>query len=677
MTTVAIIQARMGSSRLPGKVMRTVAGHRVIDLVLDRLARATCIDKIVLATTDRLVDDVLAAHVSDRGYMVVRGSETDVLSRYARAAEAAGATTVIRITGDCPLIMPEIVDDAVERFRAGQPLDYLNNLDPPTFPDGFDVEIFTAEALRAADTRATEAFDREHVTPFLRREPEFRRATFCGSEDLSRIRLTVDEPDDLTTIERVLIALEPDIHFDLAALTNLIHRRPEIFTANNMIKRNEGASMGRGQKLWKRAKQIIPGGNMLLSKRAEMFLPDLWPAYFDRTEGARVWDLDGREFIDAGIMGIGTNTLGYSHPEVDDAVRDVVNKGNMSTLNCPEEVALAERLIEINPFADMVRYARSGGEANAIAIRIARAASGRDNVAICGYHGWHDWYLSANLSDDANLDGHLLPGLDPKGVPRSLAASTFPFLYNDFAALEALVSEKNIGVIKMEVFRNVEPHDDFLHRVRKLATDKGIVLVFDECTSGFRETFGGLHMKYGVLPDMAVYGKTIGNGYALSAVVGRRAVMEAAQSTFISSTFWTERIGPAAALKTLEVMERERSWEGITAIGNDYRTRLNLVAEAHGVDIAISGLPSLTTWSVKSMTPAAHKTYITQEMLKAGFLAPPSFYASLAHTPQILDAAFAALDPVFARVAECRDRGDDITGLLDGPICHTGFNRLN
>jgi glutamate-1-semialdehyde 2,1-aminomutase len=683
MKTVAIVQARMGSSRLPGKVMKSVAGQRVIDLLVHRLRQAENVDEIVLATTEMPVDDPLADHGMDHGLRVVRGSEDDVLSRYLKAVKDSEAEVVIRITGDCPFIMPALIDEAVEAFQAREGgIDYMSNIDPPTYPDGLDLEIFTAASLMRAGREARDDYDREHVTPFLRRADGIRRETLRAARDLSALRLTVDEPADLQVVEAVLKALGSDqgldLDFGLDRLIALYDSQPDIFDANSMITRNEGAKMGKGQKLWKRAKQVIPGGNMLLSKRAEMHLPEHWPAYFDRTEGCRVWDMNGREYIDAGFMAIGTNTLGYSHPEVDSAVQEVVAKGNMSTLNAPEEVLLAERLVEINaPWAEMVRFARAGGEANAIAVRIARAASGRDGVAICGYHGWHDWYLSANLADDANLDGHLLPGLSPTGVPRSLAASTFPFMYNDYAALEALVASGKIGVIKMEVVRNMEPQDNFLQKVRALADANGIVLIFDECTSGFRETFGGLYKKYDVDPDMAVYGKTLGNGYGVTAVVGRRSVMEAAQDTFISSTFWTERIGSAAALKTLEVMEREESWARITEIGNTYRARLADLAATHGVGVAIGGLPALTTWSVPGDNVVGFKTLITQEMLKRGFLAPPAFYASLAHTPEVLDQTFAALDEVLAMVAQCQAGTASLETLLEGPLCHTGFNRLN
>lgn len=434
--------------------------------------------------------------------------------------------------------------------------------------------------------------------------------------------------------------------------------------------------MGTGQKLWKRAKQVIPGGNMLLSKRAEMFLPEQWPAYFSKAKGCEVWDLDGNRYIDMSIMGIGTNTLGYGHPEVDEAVRQTIAAGNMSTFNCPEEVYLAEKLIELHPWADMARFARSGGEANAIAIRIARAASGKDKVAVCGYHGWHDWYLSANLGDDENLAGHLLPGLEPNGVPRNLRGTVFPFNYNNYAELEALVNAHDIGVIKMEVVRNKGPEDGFLHKVRKLATDRGIVLIFDECTSGFRESFGGLHKLHGVEPDMAMFGKALGNGYAITATIGRREIMEAAQSTFISSTFWTERIGPTAALKTLEVMERIRSWETITATGLQIRARWQRLADKHGLQIDHWGLPALTGFSFRSDNALAYKTLITQEMLAKGYLGGNSVYVCTEHTPEVVEAYFAALDPVFGLIKECEE-GRDIAGLLKGPVCHGGFKRLN
>jgi glutamate-1-semialdehyde 2,1-aminomutase len=673
--TVAIVQARMGSTRLPNKVMKKINGVPMIELLLARLSQSKELDQIVVATS---IDDKnlpLVEHVKSLGYACEQGSENDVLERYINTAKAHRADIVLRITGDCPLVDPELVDECIRRFRAGG-VDYFSNINPPTYPDGLDIEVVTLAALNLAVLESDKPFDHEHVTPYVRQSGRFNISGMQHCEDLSDLRWTVDEQADFDVINNVFTHFSPSIHFTWQQVLDLQRSKPNLFVANQKIIRNEGGEMGTGQKLWKRAKQVIPGGNMLLSKRAEMFLPDQWPAYFSKAKGCKVWDLDGKEFIDMSIMGIGTNTLGYGHPEVDAAVQQTISAGNMSTLNCPEEVYLAEKLVEIHSWADMVRLARSGGEANALAIRIARAASGKDKVAVCGYHGWHDWYLSANLGDDKGLDGHLLPGLEPNGVPRNLKDTVFPFNYNNFAELEALVNTQDIGVIKMEVVRNMGPEDNFLHKVRKLATDRKIVLIFDECTSGFRETFGGLHKKYGVEPDMAMFGKALGNGYAITATIGRREIMEAAQTTFISSTFWTERTGPTAALKTLEVMERVKSWETITNTGLNIRQRWQKLADQYALDINHWGLPSLTGFTLQSENALAYKTLITQEMLAKGYLASNSVYVCTEHTHDVIDGYFDALNSIFALIKECEE-GRDVMDLLKGPVCHPGFKRLN
>ena len=675
MKIVAIVQARMGSTRLPNKVMKAIAGVPMIELLLARLARAREINQIIVATSTDQRNQILVEHIRSLGYACEQGSESDVLQRYLSAARKHAADAIVRITGDCPLVDPDLVDEAVRRFRTGG-VDYFSNVAPPTYPDGLDIEVFSMAALERAARETDSPYDHEHVTPYLRESGHFSLASMQAEQDYSKLRWTVDEQADFEVISGIFAHFAPEIHFSWRQVLDLDRDHPELFSANHQLIRNEGASMGTGQKLWKHAKQIIPGGNMLLSKRAEMFLPEQWPAYFSKAKGCEVWDLDGNKYVDMSIMGIGTNILGYGHPEVDDAVRQTITAGNMSTLNCPEEVYLAEKLIELHPWADMARLARSGGEANAIAIRIARAASGKDKVAVCGYHGWHDWYLSANLGDDENLAGHLLPGLEPNGVPRNLRGTVFPFNYNNFAELETLVNTHDIGVIKMEVVRNKGPEDGFLQKVRQLATDRGIVLIFDECTSGFRQSFGGLHKLHGVEPDMAMFGKALGNGYAITATIGRREIMEAAQSTFISSTFWTERIGPTAALKTLEVMERTRSWDTITATGLQIRERWQKLADKHGLQIDHWGLPALTGFSFLSNNALAYKTLVTQEMLAKGYLCGNSVYVCIEHTPEVVDAYFAELDPIFALIKECEE-GRDIFGLLKGPVCHGGFKRLN
>jgi len=340
---------------------------------------------------------------------------------------------------------------------------------------------------------------------------------------------------------------------------------------------------------------------------------------------------------------------------------------------------LAEKLIEMHPWADMVRLARAGGEINSIAIRIARASTGRDKIAICGYHGWHDWYLSTNINNNKNLDGHLLPGLKCDGVPRGLAGTTLPFDYNNIEQLEKIIKDNynQVAAIKMEVSRNEGPKDGFLQKVRDIATENNIILIFDECTSGFRETFGGLHKKYKVEPDIAIFAKALGNGYAISACIGRQKFMQAAQKTFISSTFWTERIGPTAALKTLEIMERENSWDKITTIGSNISNQWRVLARSHSINIKTWGLPSLSGYTFDSPDALKYKTLVTQEMMKKGYLATTSVYVCTEHKKKVVKEYFLELDKIFAIIKSCQNGDQNIKDLLKGPICHSGFSRLN
>ena len=677
MYIVALIQARLSSTRLPNKVIKEIVGKPMIEILLIRLSQSKEINQVLVATSNESENDKLQFLVESLGYKCTRGSENDVLDRFYESAKFISADVVVRITGDCPLVDSKLVDQCIQGYKEAK-VDYFSNIDPATYPDGLDIEVMSFESIKRANDETDSEFDREHVTSYIRNSDSFSKASMKYTEDLSNQRWSVDEPEDLVVVTNIFEHFSPDIFFDWKQVLKLRKSQPMLFIENQHIKNNEGATMGTGQKLYKRAKKVIPGGNMLLSKRPEMFLPEKWPSYFSKSKGCKVWDLDGNEYIDMSIMGIGTNTLGYGHPEVDEAVMRSIKDGNMSTFNCPEEVYLAEKLVELHPWADMVRFARAGGEINSIAIRIARASTGRDKIAICGYHGWHDWYHSTNLNSDKNLDGHLLPGLQPNGVPRGLTGTTLPFNYNDIEQLEQLIKDNKgeIAAIKMEVSRNEGPKDGYLQKVRDLATENNIILIFDECTSGFRETFGGLHKKYNVEPDIAIFAKALGNGYAISACIGRQEFMQAAQQTFISSTFWTERIGPTAALKTLEVMEREKSWETITQIGSNISNQWQNLADKHDLTISTWGLPALSGYTFNSPNALSYKTLITQEMLKKSYLATNCVYACTEHKKELIDGYFAALDPIFTTIKQCED-GLDVNFLLEGPLCHSGFKRLN
>jgi len=446
-------------------------------------------------------------------------------------------------------------------------------------------------------------------------------------------------------------------------------------------KADERADLGAGQRLYRRAKRLIPGGTQLLSKRPEMFLPEQWPAYYRDANGALVWDLDGVEYTDMTTSAVGSCPLGFADEDVNAAVVAAVEHGSMSTLNCPEEVELAELLCEVHPWAQMCRLARTGGESMAIAVRIARARTRRSVVAVCGYHGWSDWYLAANhVQPDALGDeGLLLPGLDPGGVPRELAGTTVAFKHNDIDALRATAGQHgdHLAAVVCEPQRGERPKPGFLETAREIADQTGAVLVFDEVSAALRLTPGGVHLLYGVEPDLAVFAKAIGNGFPIGAVIGTADVMEAAQATFISSTYWTERIGPTAALATLRKFTRIDGSRRLIDAGRRVQAIWRDAAEATGLNVRVGhpDMPPFSHLEFDHPEPQAIRTLYCQLMLERGYLDNGNFYATCAHTPEILESYAEVVGDVFARVSEAVN-SDRVMDELRGPVAHTGFARL-
>lgn len=434
--------------------------------------------------------------------------------------------------------------------------------------------------------------------------------------------------------------------------------------------------MNSGIKLWRKAVKIIPGGNGLLSKRPQRYAPDIWPTYFRKSKGVFVWDLDGNKFIDMSQMGIGTAILGYSDKDVNNAVKKAIDNGINSTLNAPEEVYLAEKLLELNSFAGGVRFARSGGEAMAMAVRIARAYTGKDKVAFSGYHGWCDWYLAANLSGEGKLSQHLLPGLKPKGVPRNLKNTAFPFQYNNINELDKIIKRKDIGVIVIEGARHDFPKKEFLRYIQDAAKKRKIVVILDEITSGWRVTDGGVYKITGFKPDMVVYGKAMGNGFAISAVVGKKQIMDQVQETFISSTFWTERVGFVAALATIDKITKNKVWLHLDKIGNAIGKGWSDLARIHNLKMHVSEFKPLITFSFEyPEINSALYTLFTQEMLKKGYLASNSVYVSYVHTAAIVNKYLEVADEVFCFLADSIKR-NKVRERLNTQVRYEGFKRL-
>ncbi len=674
---VAIVQARLTSSRFPKKIIQKIGNKSVIELLLDRIKKSKKINNIILAIPNNKKNVEIKKKLRNINFFL--GSENDVLDRYYKAAKKFKASMVVRICGDCPFIDPNIIDQIINIYE-NKNYDYVSNTIIPTFPDGLDVEVFSFNVLKKAWQKAKTKNDREHVTPFIIKDKSLNKFNFRYKNDLSKIRLTIDEKIDLKQLNIIYSNLKDKKNFGIEEINKLFKENKKLFLINSSIARNEGGHLNLGQKMWKRAKNIIPGGNMLLSKRPEMYAPNQWPTYYSKAKGCYVWDLEKKKYLDMSLMSVGTNILGYSNSIVDNSVIKTIKSSNMSSLNCSEEILLSEKLIDMHKHLDMIRYARTGGEANAIAVRLARASSGRDKVAICGYHGWHDWYLSANLNNKISngiLKNHLLPGLSTNGVPKNLKNTVYPFNFNDFDELEKICSNNKIGAIKMEIFRNIPPKNNFLEKVRKLATKKKIVLIFDECTSGFRETFGGLHLKYKVKPDICILGKALGNGFPITAILGKREIMENAQTSFISSTFWTERSGYVAALKTLELMEKMESWKIISNQGRKIKKMIHRLSKENKIKTQISGLDACPSYIIIDNNWLQLKTIITQELLNEKILGANTTYVSISHNNKVIRLYEKKLNKIFKFINKIQNDEVSIKSVLKGPVCHSGFKRLN
>ncbi len=439
--------------------------------------------------------------------------------------------------------------------------------------------------------------------------------------------------------------------------------------------RSVAQSLGRYQ----RALELIPGGTQLVSRRPTRFAGGVSPVYAERAVGARMWDIDGNEYIDW-VSGIGAIILGYADPVVDAAVREQLSRGTIYSINHALEVELAEYLVDLVPCAEMVRYAKGGGEACAMAVRIARGTTGRDKILFCGYHGWHDWYLAANLSAEANLNAHLFPGIDPTGVPQALSGSAIPFAYGDTNALGELLeaNRDEVAAVIMEPLRSDEPPQGYLEAVAAVCREHGVVLIFDEVSTGFRHGIDGVQTKLGVTPDMAVFAKSISNGYPFGAVVGRREVMEPAARMFISSTYWSDTIGLRAALTTLQEIARRNVPPYCHALGTRLQIELNNLAQETGCPVVCRGVsvhPRLDFEVDDARLRSQMATLYIQEMAKRGCHGYPSFYLNAAQgdaeVEQTLEAARESFDLIAAGY-----EGGNIDTLLECQPQEEMFRRL-
>ncbi len=673
---VCIIQARSASSRFPKKIFQKINNKSILEILTHRLKKSKKIQKIVVATTKKKTDDETVKICKKLNLSCYRGDENNVLKRYYNAAVKFKAHTIVRITSDCPLSDPNLIDKIIEHHKKTKS-DYTSNTIKPTYPDGLDVEVFNFDNLKFAYKKAKTSYEKEHVTPFIKKNYKIVRSSYENKKDYSNSRWTIDEKEDLFFLNSILEKLKFNFSAEWKKILSTEEKHSYLKKINSKYRRDEGSKMNKNLKRWRYAKTKIVAGNSLLSKRPVIFAPDVWPTYYSKAKGISVWDIENNKYDDFSLMGVGTNTLGYANSEVDKKVIDAIKKSNMSTLNNYEEVLLAEKLLNLHRWAGKAKFARSGAEANTVALRIARCNTDKQNVAICGYHGWHDWYLSSNMSSRSKLDKHLLKGLNVKGVNKSLKNTCFPFDYNSVGQLENLIKYKKIGIIFMEVSRNFKPKNNFFKKIQNLVKKNNLILIFDECTSGFRETNGGLHLKYNIIPDICVFGKSLGNGYPITAIIGKDNIMSKSTDSFVSSTFWSDRSGPVAALETLRIMKKLKSWKYISSLGKKVKSKWLNLAKKNNLKIKVYGLDSMPSFEILSNKFLEYKTFITQEMLKKNILASNTIYISTQHNSKNLKKYFKNLDNIFKKIYLFEKNRLDINLFLNTKISQMNFKRLN
>jgi glutamate-1-semialdehyde aminotransferase/spore coat polysaccharide biosynthesis protein SpsF (cytidylyltransferase family) len=682
---IAIIQARLNSSRLPGKVLAEIAGSPMLWHVVQRVRHARHVDQVVVATSNTPADDPVAEFCRNNDIPCYRGSEHDVLDRFYQTALHFRAGGVVRITADCPLIDPGVIDSVIAKYQQ-EGSDYVSNTLHATYPDGLDVEVFTVAALEQAWREAVASAQREHVTPYLRSSGLFRISEVASGLPQAEIkgRWTVDEEKDLEFVREVYQALGGGTRlFSMREVLNLLALRPDLQRINGDLIRNEGyylslrreppmpssgpRQLERTRAYLERAAQVIPSQTQTFSKGPTQFVRGVSPAFLSRGQGSHVWDVDGNEYIDY-IASLCPVVLGYDYPAVSAAAIRQIHDGTVLSLPHPLEVELAERLVEIIPCAEMVRFGKNGSDVTAGAVRVARAFTGREKIACCGYHGWQDWYIGTTTRR--------------LGVPVSTQQLTLPFQYNDPAGLERLFAENpnEIAAVIMEPVGVTEPKDQFLHKVKQLAHKHGALLIFDEIVTGFRMALGGAQEYFGVTPDLACFGKALANGFPLAAVVGARQFMKLFDDVFFSFTFGGEAVSLAAAIATIQELQEKNVIAHLWQQGKTLQDGYNVLAGACGLSavtqcVGYAPRTLMTFQDAERCSALLQRSLLQQELVKRKVLFLAGANIMFTHTDADVEHTLRAYCVALEYLAEAVNSRNP-QAYLEGEVIQPVFRRV-
>ncbi|MBN1793543.1 MAG: aminotransferase class III-fold pyridoxal phosphate-dependent enzyme [Candidatus Omnitrophica bacterium] len=683
MKTVAIIQARMGSSRLPNKVLMEIEKKPMLWHIVQRVSSAKLLDDVVIATSRSQRDRPLEKFARENKFKLFKGAENNCLDRYYKAAKASKADAIVRITGDCPLICPEVIDKVLSEYSKGKH-DYVANTLFYTYPDGCDVEVFSFKALEKAWKECKDRVGKEHVTPYLRNSSMFKLKNVESETpvDPKDYKWSVDRLEDLNLVREVykhLYTKQRD--FSMNAIFDLVKKHPYLKKINSETIVNEGyyksflkAEKIRPKKiriaqslaLKKRARRLIPGCSQTFSKAPSQFVQGIAPVFLEKGSGSHVWDVDGNEYIDYS-MALGPIILGYNYPLVTRAVKVMLEKGVTFTLPHRLEGELAEMLCELIPCAEMVRYGKNGSDVTSAAVRVARAYTSRDKIACCGYHGWQDWYIATTTRN--------------KGIPQAVKDLTLTFNYNDIESLKKLFTEnKNqIACVIMEPVGVVEPKDNFLEKVKELTHKNGALLIFDEVVTGFRFSLGGAQTLFGVVPDLACFGKAMGNGFPISTVVGRRKILKLFEEVFFSFTFGGEILSIAASIVTIKELKKKNVIQYLWKQGRKLKDGYNVLVKAHQLEryTECTGFSPRTIIMFRNREGATDlllKSLFQQECIKRGILFTGGQNMCFSHSDSDIERTLRVYNSVL-EIVKRAIKQDKVRKLIKGEIVKPIFRK--
>lgn len=672
MATIAMIQARMSSSRFPGKVLKTLGDKKVLQHVYDAAMQVAGVDKSVVITSQQKEDDQIEIWCLQNNIECFRGDLNDVLKRFYDASLEYKAETIIRLTADCPLLDPQVVSQLLLLFKFSG-ADYCSNVVPPSWPDGLDAEVFSQKALEKAYHEATLPADREHVTRYIHRNRSIFsiRNMPCPLGNLSHYRWTLDTEDDFEFLNTLLSAAGGARSF--SDMLTLIEKNPELIkiSQHQNIARVQTSSstvpersFQRSEQILARAEKTIPLGSQTFSKSRMNCAPGHAPLFASHGLGGRIWDIDGNEYVDM-VMGLLPTSLGYCDPDVDMAIRTQLDNGITLSLATELEYKVAEKIIELVPSAEKVRFGKNGSDATSAAIRLSRAYTGRDRLIVCGYHGWQDWYIASTTRH--------------KGIPAAIRELTHKVDYNDLQQVEDLLKAhpNEFAALIMEPMNVAEPHANYLQGLKSLLEAHGTILVFDEVITGFRYAKGGAQEYFGITPDLTALGKGMANGMPLSAITGRADIMNEMDNIFFSGTFGGEALSLAASLAVIEKIETypviETLWD------NGHAIKIGVEKLLHEYELSQTvKFCGLAPWqllqfsSYDNISSAAIKTFVVHELFKCGVFTLGSYNVCYAHSQRDIETLINAHDIVFAKLKHHLSCGD-LEEQMDYPVIQPVF----